>query len=318
MLVAFLLQGLCYVIPDRVPLELLTRRLAHGYWPRLNVLKDRFEEMALKVRSDPRSVEIDRSILKDLVQEVLDDMYPIEKAEVEEGGSYAEDTSIDGVSDYDLWLYTPDMSQKDRVRLRDELKNAFEFAGLSVIKRQNKDGIGRKAIKLSVANDGYALNLDIVPLNMIKDVGFHEHIFRRFTGCKSRRDAQETASEHVLKHRESRLAICLMKALCTWEENLETKSIPGFLLNHVARRMLKPDSSASALFQEMAQSLMAFSYLRDLQGRPQTLEDRDETMKDFNSETWHQQLTAPLPFLYHDDLKCLGDSYGVEVKAETL
>lgn len=285
LVLALLLNGLCCVVPD-----LLARRIAHGYWPRAKVLEDRFEEMALKVMIDPCSMEIDRSRLRDLVQEELEKWYP-SCAEVKEGGSYAENTSIDGVSDYDLWLYTSPMGQNHRVELFHRFQRIFTDAGLSVAERDN--GIGRKAMKLRVESQSFALNVDIVPLNMIKDVGFDKHIHPKFTRCDSRRDAQETASEHVLKHRESGLAICGMKALCAWEGKLGAQSIPGYFLNHVARRSYKRHSSASALFKDMAQSLMAFCELHHLLGRPQTLENWNEVMEKFNSETW--QITSRIP-----------------------
>ena len=58
------------------------------------------------------------------------------------------------------------------------------------------------------------VRLDVVCMNITRDVGFEENDLRLFTGAKSRAEAREKAVEFLRRYPAVQKAIRVMKAFC--------------------------------------------------------------------------------------------------------
>eukprot|EP00435_Cladocopium_sp_Y103_P001959 s680_g1.t1 len=188
--------------------------------------------------------------------------------QIELSGSHADGTAIPGISDLDIWI---DTSEPLSLRQRREL---FGFildsppSSFDIISRET--GIGRKAMKFEVRDLELCLsqldsfNLDVVCLNMIRNIGLDDHDLPSFTRCASRAEGRLSAREHLQSCPESVSAIVVFKAfICHGRKT----TIPGYFLNHFARRLCEEPRfghsplTSSTLFCAMVESLSSEDFL---------------------------------------------------------
>jgi len=227
-------------------------------WPSFLADDEKFEQMASYFGSCP---EYPWHFIEKALDKAVRKLYPTAKVFL--AGSHQDGTAIHRISDYDVWVDTPEkLSKAQRTGLYEHilrtLGNEFDI-------RPRDNGIGRKALKFYIGEKGSCydwINLDVVCLKMMKDVGFDDHDLPLFTRSASRREAQRLAEEHLAQNPEAVYAILAMKAF-SWQHG---RRIPGYFLNHFARRVQSdPDvpRSSSAVFQEMVVQLLAFCELFD-------------------------------------------------------
>lgn len=161
-------------------------------------------------------------------------------AKMKLAGSYLEGTAVCG-SDMDIWIYTDqDTSPRDRSKLAHRLLSMSEkelkLHGVFEIRRR-KQLIGRKAIKVDlVLDDGDVVPLDIVLVNISKDVGFDDHYLFDFTQCDTRAEARTAVNSFMCGNEPAKLAVRAMKRLAS--ENGKPV-LPGFILSNLARRLVQ-------------------------------------------------------------------------------
>ncbi|CAE8636945.1 unnamed protein product [Polarella glacialis] len=158
------------------------------------------------------------------------------RAKLSLAGSHAEDVAVRLCSDFDFWIHTPEfnVSKTKRSALHTELVQALQTAGCSV----KASRIGRKAIKFNLQGHGEQLHVDVVCVDMDCDCGFNNNTIPKFTQTSDRKRALQQASEYVKGSATSRIAIRAMKVFCYHAGPVKgAKSVPGFILNHLARRI---------------------------------------------------------------------------------
>ena len=200
-------------------------------------------------------------------------------------GSHADGTALRCVSDIDVWVSTSrNISCQERNTFDKKLR---QQKGFNKKLRLQKRSMGRKANKLEFWNGKeFVARVDVVLVNRSKDVGFCDHDFPCLTKTSSRAEARQAALEVLRERPEARQAVRMMKACCC--SLVEPSStISGFLLTHLARRILQEhdDLTALALFLQLQQLIYrAFKFLgaskRDwdpgyIDGQePESLQDR--------------------------------------------
>jgi len=168
-------------------------------------------------------------------------------------------------SDYDIWVRTPELnvSRAQRSSLRQGLVTALQDAGYGSLSSR----IGRKAIKLTLHNAGVNradLQIDVVCVDMDCDCGFNENTLPEFTQASSREAALQQVSEYVRRSDSARTAIRAMKVFRYHGGKAKGgKSVPGFLLNILARRIEAEHPrgqpmSEIQLFRKMALGIFDF------------------------------------------------------------
>ena len=212
-----------------------------GHWPfTAPELKDPLRFIGLA-----RKWEHSSSPLWQKIRKLIDPrLVNLPGAKMKLAGSYLEGTAVQG-SDMDVWIYTDEeVSTADRSELAQQLCNnisekELKLCGVSELRPQKKL-IGRKAIKIDlVLDDGDVLPLDIVLVNISKDVGFDDHELVLFTGCDTRAEARSVSSSFIRENEQVRLAVRAMKALCSNVSSADHGTVlPGFLLNNLARRLV--------------------------------------------------------------------------------
>lgn len=99
-------------------------------------------------------------IVKPLLDRTVKELYPGATTSLE--GSHTDGTAVQGISDYDVWIDTPEnISKGERRMLFEHLLQTFQDDGFDAYSRDN--GIGRKAMKFQIGeveSDNPPINLD--------------------------------------------------------------------------------------------------------------------------------------------------------------
>ncbi|CAK9073052.1 unnamed protein product [Durusdinium trenchii] len=251
------------------------QEVREGHWPfTAPELKDPLRFIGLA-----RKWEHSSSPLWQKVRKLIDPrLVNLPGAKMKLAGSYLEGTAVQG-SDMDVWIYTDEeVSTADRSELAQQLCNnisekELKLCGVSELRPQKKL-IGRKAIKIDlVLDDGDVLPLDIVLVNISKDVGFDDHELVLFTGCDTRAEARSVSSSFIRENEQVRLAVRAMKALCSNVSSADHGTVlPGFLLNNLARRLVVEGSdeklSALEIFKALTRAIACMGPGHDVFDQP--------------------------------------------------
>ena len=234
-------------------------------WPQ-TVLSDseKFERIASHLRERPEYVEDAWTLTWILLMRTVREHYPDAQLKLE--GSNADGTALHGISDYDVWIYTPEpLTKSQRRRLYGYILKSIKPYCLI---EPRAGGIGRKAMKFRFkdleADD--PIGLDVVCVNMDHDIGLDEHDYPSFTRSSSRNQARLRATEHVRSCPKSAAAILMMKAFTL---DGRRSLIPGYILNHFALRICQEIDgghsaySSSTLFHTMVKHFLSFCELQE-------------------------------------------------------
>lgn len=231
-------------------------------WP--IALKDskKFERIASRLREMPDMIKSTWSLFFPHLRKVVRDHYPDAQIKVE--GSNADGTALHGISDFDVWIVTKvALGNGDRRWLFDQL---LKYKSYKCCIKPRHDGIGRKAMKFQIqeSEDDDPINVDVVCVNMDHDIGLDEHDFPSFTRSRSRKKARLRATEHVRSCPKCADAILMMKAFTAFTFDGRRSLIPGFFLNHFARRICEHTAhTSSTLFYTMVKHFLSFCELQE-------------------------------------------------------
>ena len=221
-----------------------------------------FDRIASCLSVRPEYVEDTWTLVEILLMQTVREHYPSANITLE--GSNADGTALHGISDYDVWIDTPEaLTKKERRQL---FRGLLKSIGAFCLIKPRDGGIGRRAMKFQVREfEEYdPVNLDIVCMNMHHDIGLDEHDFPSFTRSPTRKAARLRATEHVRSCRKSAHAILMMKAFTL---NGRCPSIPSYILNHFALRICdihgEHSHTSSALFYIMVKLFLAFCELQE-------------------------------------------------------
>ena len=203
---------------------------------------------------------------------ILRDTAQLFNGRIQLAGSHGQGTALSKVSDYDIWIHTPQrLAIRERELLCRILTMKLEEAEFTMERRVQK----RKAYRLyrlQKLGSPDCFDMDVVCVNMFRDCGFNDHDFPHFTRCKSREEAR-IKCEQLRCCRKSRNAVRVLKALCIHERKGRLQSLPGFLLSILALRIASSCTCETSLelFEQMFDVLFCdridgFEYWRSPDG----------------------------------------------------